>query len=458
MTTSTFDVRVWKTRTYTGVKGTTYTVRWTVAGQLFAETFKHAAQADSYRSKLLSAARSGEAFDTSTGQPTSWQRASNEVNWYTFACAYVDMKWRAAAATYRRSIAEALVSATMQMFTTNRGKPDEKVIRSALLRWAYNTTRRTGTDMPDKVADTLRWVERNTLPVSALSQPQTLRRVLDGLTVRLDGAQAAATVVNRKRAVLFNAIEYAVERGYLQANPVHSVKWKAPKVAHTVDRRSVVNPVQARSLLNAVRAQKRSGGMLTAFFAVMYFAALRPEEAVNLRARNLVLPAAGWGQLHVERAAPDAGKDWTDTGHQRDERQLKHRAAGEMRPVPCPPELVAILREHLARHGTDDAGRLFRGEQGGELATITYTRVWDRARRATFTPEVYASPLAARPYDLRHAAVSTWLNGGVAPAQVAEWAGHSVDVLLKVYAKCLDGQDTVARQRVENALRGTGSV
>jgi len=54
--------------------------------------------------------------------------------------------------------------------------------------------------------------------------------------------------------------------------------------------------------------------------------------------------------------------------------------------------------------------------------------------------EQYASPLASRPYDLRHAAVSTWLNGGVAPTQVAEWAGHSVDVLLKIYAQCLDGE------------------
>ena len=48
--------------------------------------------------------------------------------------------------------------------------------------------------------------------------------------------------------------------------------------------------------------------------------------------------------------------------------------------------------------------------------------------------------------------MSTWLNGGVPPAQVAEWAGHSVEVLLKVYAKCLDGQDEIARRRVQEAL------
>jgi hypothetical protein len=30
-----------------------------------------------------------------------------------------------------------------------------------------------------------------------------------------------------------------------------------------------------------------------------------------------------------------------------------------------------------------------------------------------------------------------------------------VNVLLKVYAKCLDGQDEIARRRVEAALRDT---
>ena len=76
-----------------------------------------------------------------------------------------------------------------------------------------------------------------------------------------------------------------------------------------------------------------------------------------------------------------------------------------------------------------------------------------RARDAALTPEEYASPLARRPYDLRHAAVSTWLNGGVPAPQVAAWAGHSVDVLLRVYAKCIAGQEDAVRRRVEEALR-----
>jgi hypothetical protein len=66
---------------------------------------------------------------------------------------------------------------------------------------------------------------------------------------------------------------------------------------------------------------------------------------------------------------------------------------------------------------------------------------WDKARLAAISSEEYRSPLARQPYDLRHACLSTWLNGGVAPTQVAEWAGHSVEVLLRVYAKCLEGSD-----------------
>lgn len=95
---------------------------------------------------------------------------------------------------------------------------------------------------------------------------------------------------------------------------------------------------------------------------------------------------------------------------------------------------------------------LFPGERADELPKLTYMRAWRSARKIAFTEEVARSPLAATPYDLRHACVSTWLNGGVLPADVAEWAGHSVEVLLKVYAKTIDKQDEQARRRVMEAL------
>lgn len=59
--------------------------------------------------------------------------------------------------------------------------------------------------------------------------------------------------------------------------------------------------------------------------------------------------------------------------------------------------------------------------------------------------------MAERPYDLRPACVSTRLNADVPAPPVAEWAGHSVEVLLKVYAKCIAGQ---AKRRITAALNG----
>ena len=90
--------------------------------------------------------------------------------------------------------------------------------------------------------------------------------------------------------------------------------------------------------------------------------------------------------------------------------------------------------------------------RGGELRTITYRRTWIKARKAALTSAEQASPLARRSYDLRHACLSTWLNGGVYPTQVAEWAGHGVDVLLRIHAKCVAGQDELAKRRISEAL------
>ena len=124
--------------------------------------------------------------------------------------------------------------------------------------------------------------------------------------------------------------------------------------------------------------------------------------------------------------------------------------------------LAGLIEAHLTTFGTSRDGRLFttrRGPGGRYRPTIgqpfsssAYSRVWKRARRRALSAEQQASPLAARPYDLRHAAVSLWLNAGVPATQVANWAGHSVAVLLRVYAACLDGRETDAVRRIGAAL------
>ncbi|SDM33901.1 hypothetical protein SAMN05421874_15615 [Nonomuraea maritima] len=85
------------------------------------------------------------------------------------------------------------------------------------------------------------------------------------------------------------------------------------------------------------------------------------------------------------------------------------------------------------------------------ISGSAYAKVWQEARTYAFTPDQVA-PLAGRLYDLRHAAVSLWLNAGVHAPEAAERAGHGVDVMLRVYAKCVDGQQEIANQRILEAL------
>lgn len=87
------------------------------------------------------------------------------------------------------------------------------------------------------------------------------------------------------------------------------------------------------------------------------------------------------------------------------------------------------------------------------MSSSTYYRAWHEAREPALPPALVGSPLARRPYDLRHSALSTWLNAGVDAPEVAERAGNSVEVLLTRYAKCLDGRHDVANRRIEDLLR-----
>lgn len=217
-----------------------------------------------------------------------------------------------------------------------------------------------------------------------------------------------------------------------------------------------MNPSQALGLLNSV---KKSNPELEAFFACMYNSALRTEEVLFLHRHDYERPTEqdGWGWFNLSGSTVTLGKDWSGTDSIYQDRALKHRAKTATRRVPVPPDLVKLLDAHIETYGVKETGRIFviqgGANPGRPIANSTYTRVWRKAREDAFSKAQHASPLAKVPYHLRHAAVSLWLNAGVPATQVAEWAGHSLHVLLKVYAKCIDGQEDAARQRIEAALR-----
>jgi integrase len=465
---TTFDVRVWSVKKIALKKGDfSWQVRWQVAGRPRANTRTFASKlaAESRRAEIVTAVRKGEAFDVESGLPLSeWRALPRPVpapppvrTWLAVARDYVDAKWSEHQAPgTRRTIAEVLGTVTPALFDEPPPKALAGLIREALAGWVFVTGKRTtlGPDgryvenePPTAWAEVLAWMEAHSRPVADLAKPDVTRAALVALSHRLDGRQAAANTISRRRMYFGQVLSFAVARGDLETNPLPGVQWTPPRKVEVVDRRVVVDHRRARRLLAAV-AEIRPD--LEAFFACIYYAATRPGETNELNIEQLTLPETGWGEAALEGNNPEVSARWSDEPDKpRQARQLKHREKGEVRPVPLHPDLVALLRQHIERFGVAPDGRIFQSATGGPVRMSTYLTVWRRARLQALTPAEAASPLARRPYDLRHAAVSRWLNAGVPPTQVAEWAGHSVRVLLTVYAKCIVGEEQRALRLID---------
>lgn len=229
-----------------------------------------------------------------------------------------------------------------------------------------------------------------------------------------------------------------------------------------VDPRVLGNAVQGEQLLTAFSyvgsVHRNRGRRLVAFFACQMFAAMRPAEAVGLRKKDCYLPEKGWGMLTLKETGPVFGKRWTDSGQRHDKCGLKSWEPKADRPVPIPPTLVAMLRAHIEEFGTAKDGQMFANERGAVLGTSSYWRVWQEARLIALPPDKAQSPLAHRPYDLRHTCITNWLNAGVPVAEVARRAGNSPEVIHRRYEGCIDGHEELNNKKIEQAMGwGDGS-
>jgi integrase len=448
------DVTIWTMRRRKGRKKP-YEVRWTVQRAEHSKSYLTSALAEDFRSDLLKAARRGEPFDVQSGMPESMLApVKPDRTWFEFASAYVAKRWPSSAAKTRESIVDSLAAATLATLVGAIAGESATTVRAAA-RWALVPAHG---DLlpPEKIADAAKALPTSTIRMSQLNDKGALEAIVDRMATTLRGELAAPDTVARRRRVLNTALEYAVDAGDLDDNPLRKLKRKKVRRDDQVDRRVVVNPTQAENLLVAVSYvgswRRARGRRLRAFFATLYYAGVRPAEAVGLRIDDCDLPESGWGSLAISVTRPTSGKTWTDSGEVHDKRGLKQRESTAVRHVPIPPELVNIPRKHFDEFGAADDGRLFTNERGGVLGSSTYSRAWEEARQIGLTPSQARGPLAGRPYDLRHAALSTWLSAGVPAAEVADRAGNSVEVLNRRYHWALDNRTERSNKLIEKAL------
>nr|WP_062340076.1 tyrosine-type recombinase/integrase [Herbidospora sakaeratensis] len=455
------DIQFWAIRKREGRKKP-YELRWRVGKQEHSRSFLTKVLAQTHQAKLIAAAGVvGEEWDVGTGEPVSWGR--KQATWFDHATALAAREWDGAAGNTRRNIAISLAPITLLMTDPSakarRTRPSDKALRVALQDWAFRPAERDA-DRPAEITEALTWLAANSRPVALLADNEHLRALLAALARKNNGGTFAAGTLRMRRGILHRALDFAVERKLISVNPLLGIRTRRSFSDDSVSPVMVPTLEQARRLLRAVHdlpstTAGQRGRRLYAFFAVMFFAGLRPAEGLNLRVTNCELPQTGWGRLTLTGSSPQVGTLWTDDGALHEERSLKHRSAKAVRIVPIPPELVTILRGHLEEFPPAPDGRLFHDGPGhGRVTFSMYSKTWIRARKAALTAPEFASKLAQRPYDLRHAYASTLLQAHVPVAEIARRLGHSIRVLLSTYAHWVDHSEDAVNAQIEAALSG----
>lgn len=189
---------------------------------------------------------------------------------------------------------------------------------------------------------------------------------------------------------------------YLPKNPIAS--FRMPKPPQTDEEVIVIPRNETALLLTALHAREHKKGYRWSLFSeFMLQTAMRTGEVRAIRWDDI---KDGKVLVHCNYTLTHGLKDSTKTNKKRF--------------VPLNGRCVEILEkiEHL-----DDY-------------VFPYNRYafqsffYDRAK------ELFAAQLVShryRPYDLRHTAISRWIEAGIPVAQVAKWAGNSSEVIWKHY-------------------------
>lgn len=416
-----------------------YRAKWRIDGQDKTRSFKTKPEAEQLRARLLMAVLDGEAFDYATGFPWSW--ITSDATWWQWSQEWLALKWPRWAGHTRRSAVESLLAITPLMSRSGAPAPP-----GSLVPWLREHGYRPGSAEWDVAPE---WLSRWSIPLTAVGAP-LLESVLSTVCTKADGSAMSREVTRRRRTTLNAILRAAVRRRHIDTNPLDDAEWTLPSRNIAVDVSTVPSFSDVLAAVEHVASLKTEGARYAALFAAVGIAGMRPSEAIALVPADLDLPKRGWGMAVLRGATTSPGTRYTSSGQVVEDKELKQRPTDAVREVPLAPELVSRLRWHLERWPAVDS-RVFSNGAGRPPTTTNYGPVWTRARRKLW-PEGHRLANTTV-YDLRHSAATMMLRAGVPPAEVARRLGHSVDVLMRVYAGVFDDERIRSNKLIERAIK-----
>lgn len=234
------------------------------------------------------------------------------------------------------------------------------------------------------------------------------------------GKTLAPTTVREVYQELDKCLTAAVHAKYLRDNPCQGIS--LPKVEHQ-DMHFLTHG-QVKALAETIDARYR------ALVYLLAYGGLRIGEATAL------LPTDFDGQsVSVTKTVSEVrGQMLTNTPKTR---------AGR-RTVPLPAFVCEEVSNHLSTYPGD---YLFTGANGGQVrANILRARHFRKAKEAVGMPGL-------RIHDLRHTAVSLWINQGVDLLRIKKWAGHtSATFTLDRYGHLFEDENDAIMLRLNQGI------
>lgn len=230
--------------------------------------------------------------------------------------------------------------------------------------------------------------------------------------------------VHRVFRVLRLALAAAVRAKMLPANPCDGIR--LPTVER--DEMRILTPGQVEELADAIDPR------YSALVTVAAYSGLRIGELAALR----------WSRVDPMRRTLRVAEAASETAGRVDLGPPKTRAA--IRTVTLPRWVAARLEAHARDHtGRSPDGFVFPAPAGGVLPRT-------RFRARFWLPAVEAAALdGLRVHDLRHTAVSLWIQSGADVKTVAVRAGHtSVSVVLDRYGHLYGDADAALADALEH--------
>ena len=251
------------------------------------------------------------------------------------------------------------------------------------------------------------------------------------VAVRHTEVQAWAAGMNRSRStvaravtILASIIDDAVLDQRVSTNPARGVSLPpVSRPAHTYLTHDEVR-----------RFAEAAGGVREVIIYTLAYTGLRWGELAGLHAEDVDLKR---GRIHVNRAAVEAGGQivvGTPKSH-------------ELRTVPVPDFVAAMLRDHLPVTGI-----VFPNSQGGYMMSPRSKGWWAKALNQSGVPRV-------TPHELRHTAASLAVQSGAHVKALQRMLGHaSAELTLQRYAGLFDTDlDDVAVSLSRARRRSVGS-